>query len=151
MATFVKYIMDIYFERLAIEHKYDKYLLQQSWDETNTIMKNVLFEYMGTNFPSIINEKAQSKTCNHNYHKKGELKLCGHKVSGPNRKTCYRHTPELQTILKKKKSPSLEKSGVTCTFVPSKGKYKGTICGDNVSDTSGTICTNHKANTNLNS
>jgi hypothetical protein len=108
MATFVKYIMDIYFERLAIEHKYDKYLLQQLWDETNTIMKNVLFEFIGTNFPSIINEKAQSKTCNHKYHKKGELKSCSHKVSGPNRKTCYRHTPELQTILKKKKSPKEE-------------------------------------------
>lgn len=134
MATFVKYIMDIYFERLAIEHKYDKYLLQQLWDETNTIMKNVLFEFIGTNFPSIIDEKAQSKTCNHKYTKMGELRSCSHKVSGPNRKTCYRHTPELQTILKKKKSPSNvkeEKSEVTCTYVPHKETVSDVIGTNN--------------------
>ena len=69
--------------------------------------------------------------------KKGELVKCTNKVAGPNRKTCYRHTPELQTIIKKK----VTAPPTTCTFVPQKGKFKGVICG---AETDGTeLCSQH--------
>lgn len=204
----MKYVMDIYFETLSTEHKYDKFLLQQYWDETNTLVKNALSSYVTSNYPSMVEEKTHENTCGYEYTKgKKSGQLCGHKVVGPNRKTCYRHTPQLQCIknqitvkntvvevvhedevvktpIEKVKTPNIqsdveseveeeesvndeekdeEKKSINveeeekkstveslfgedeeedeeekpeepkyCTFVPQKGKFKGTVCGHEV-------------------
>lgn len=136
MATFLKYVVDIYFEELGTKHNYDKYLLQQIWDESNTVMKDMLHNYVDKEYPAINDEKTNAKTCCHVTKKKGEEINCTNKVAGPNRKTCYRHTPELQTIIKKK---VLTKP--TCTFVPQKGKFKGVVCG--VETDGSELCSQH--------
>ena len=140
MATYIKYVMDIYFEELGTKHNYDKFLLQQLWDESNTVMKNMLYNYVEQEYPSINDEKTNAKICGYETKKKGQVIKCENKVAGPNRKTCYRHTPELQTIIKKK--IVAEQPTKTCTFVPQKGKYKGTTCGENVNG-SGDFCSKH--------
>lgn len=139
MATFLKYVVDIYFEELGTKYNYDKFLLQQMWDESNTVMKDMLYNYVEKEYPAINDEKTNAKICCHETKKKGELIKCTNKVAGPNRKTCYRHTPELQTIIKKKVAVALTKT--TCTFVPQKGKFKGITCGV---ETEGTeLCSQH--------
>jgi hypothetical protein len=148
MATYLKYVMDMYFEELWTENKYDKFLLQQLWDESNTVVKNMLYNYVETKYPAINDEKTNAKICGHEMKKKGEIIKCTNKVAGPNRKTCYRHTPELQTIIKKKHvhpqpepEPEPTKIQLTCTFVPQKGKFKGTVCGVEIEK--GELCSKH--------
>lgn len=145
MATYLKYVMDIYFEELGTVNSYDKFLLQQLWDESNTVIKNMLHNYVETKYPSINDEKTNAKICGHEMKKKGEIVKCTQKVAGPNRKTCYRHTPELQTIVKKKVTqptePTPPKTQLTCSFVPQKGKFKGTTCGVDIEK--GEFCSKH--------
>lgn len=140
MATFFKYVVDIYFEELSTKYNYDKYFLQQMWDESNTVMKDLLHNYVDKEYPSINDEKINAKTCCYETKKKGEVVHCTNKVAGPNRKTCYRHTPELQTIIKKKIVPK-----TTCTFVPQKGKFKGITCG--VETGGSNLCLQHTETT----
>lgn len=104
MATYLKYVMDIYFEELGVKYNYDKFALQQLWDESNTVMKNLLYNYVESKYPAINDEKTNAKICCYETKKKGEFVKCTNKVAGPNRKTCYRHTPELQTLITKKKA-----------------------------------------------
>jgi len=137
MATYLKYVVDIYFEELSIKHNYDKYLLQKMWDESNTVMKDMLHDYVDKEYPAISDEKTNAKTCCHVTKKKGEQVECTNKVAGPNRKTCYRHTPELQTIIKKK----IDVPKTTCVFVPQKGKFKGIKCG--VETDGAELCSQH--------
>lgn len=142
MATYFKFVIDIYFEELATKYKYDKYFLQQQWDEVNTIMKNMLYNFVQKEYPTMIDKKTLSKICCYEINKKNEIKKCTNKVAGTNRKTCYRHTPELHMIIKQPLTKKEEKKNITCTFVPKKGKYAGIVCGCNVTG-SGTICTKH--------
>lgn len=159
MATFVKYVMEIYFEKLFQENEYDKFILQQVWDETNSLMQVVLANFEKKHYPQIQEKKDKLKEtkvlCTYEYSKgKKKGSVCNKEVLGPNRSTCYRHTLEkhkkvvVVDVEKKEEAlvatvpvtPEVTKKKVVdedgdkkkCIFVPNKGKYANTKCGKDV-------------------
>lgn len=132
----------MFFEKLAQENKYDKYLLQQVWDETNSLVQMALSSFEKKYYPQLLKIKDNDILCNYQYSK-GENRghKCGHKVVGPNRTTCYRHTPELHTfptqnfLISIVETPIVDsniENGKKCIHVPNKGKFANTKCGNKV-------------------
>lgn len=145
MATYMKHVMEIYFDNLVSKHGYDRFVLQQVWDETNIVVKNAIISYQSSS--SSTTEEKVERSCPYVYSK-GENagKACGIKIKDKNRQMCYRHTKELQSKKKSNHDKHVEVGELKkhlCPYVITKGNDTGKCCGVNIKNPRHTHCHKH--------
>lgn len=139
-------MMEIYFDTLVDKHGYDRFVLQQVWDETNIVIKNAIMTYKSKQQTDESEPKIE-RTCPYVYTKgENSGKSCGIKIKDKNRQMCYRHTKELQTKKKSNHEKHVELSDIekhVCPYVITKGSDTGKCCGVHIKNPDHTHCHKH--------